>query len=661
MRFLTKLKNIFRRITGNLKRRPSPDDFFLDFEPIHSRVPASKPSKSSLIKKIEELPIRKLILLSSAAFAVGFFLFFAIKGITGTYKKGQILYRNEILKVLNKSYYLYVQGNLKESERLLSSLFDKELPPDLKYEAGMRLATVYLDEGKYSLAELTLLKIRDLGKKRGEYHALLGEVYFRMGRLANAREEFEKALKYKPADSVKLNYALVLMKVGEYERAITVLSSIKKPSPEALYNLALAYYKAGAMEAALNTLKRIKIEAVSDLALKKNILLLESMIHTERGDIGESLTSLEKMHEEFRDDPDVLYNLGMAYLKSGDIEKAYQILSRAFELKRSKKIGEALIKVSLSLGMKEEALKVYRAISKGDAGLLFEYANLLYQSGEPKKALKVYMEALDVVKDSDLKARILANLGSLNDYLGNSREAVSYLKKALQLRDDPVIRYNLALALKNAGRTVEAIEQLRKVVQSSPHLIDAWRLLARLLSVRGDQKQALVVLQRGLKFNPESSVLHLELARMYKSLGLLDKALTEYDLASSGSVRLVSLLEKGVLLMNMGRFNDAVRVLVEAVKQFPDSPEAHYDLALAYIKIGYLTFAEDELRQAKELTKDKTLLSKIYSSLGHIEYKKGNLEQAKAYYEKALSLDPTNANARANYRIIKRELEMRAG
>ncbi len=662
MRFWTRLRENTRKVFDFFKRKPGPDEFLIDLEAIPPRKLSTRKLSKGSKKLFDRFSFRNVLFMALGAFILGFVLFFALGKLTGGYRSGIKIYRNEVLEVLNKASYLYREGKVQESERLLSTLFDKELPKDLMYEVGMRLAAIYLEEGKYSLSEITLLKIRDYGRKKGEFHALLGEVYSKMGKYPRAIEEYSTALKLMPSDKVKMNYALVSMKMGDYEKAISLLSSIKKPSPKVLYNLALAYYRAGASEAALNTLKRIKTELVSDLKLKKNILLLESVIHTEKGDVEKSVFSLERMKEQFQDDPEVLYNLGTAYLKTGQVEKAYKVLSRAFELKPDKKVGKALIKVSLSLGMKQEALKVYREISAGDPHLLFEYANLLFQVGKPRRALKIYMEALDGARDPELKAKILANLGSVSDLLGNSEEAINYLKEALKLKDDPLFRYNLAIALKNAGKPVEAIQQLKRVIQDSPHMVDAWRLLAQLLSTRGEQKEALVILRRAVRYNPDSAVLHLELARLYKAMGLMDKSLTEYDLASAGSsVRLTALLEKGVLLMNMGRFNEAVSVLNKVVEEFPSSPEARYDLALAYIKVGYLTFAEDQLKQAKNLTKDKKLLSKIYSSLGHIEYKKGNLDQAKAYYEKALSLDSTNANARVNYRIIKRQLELSGG
>ena len=123
---------------------------------------------------------------------------------------------------------------------------------------------------------------------------------------------------------------------------------------------------------------------------------------------------------------------------------------------------------------------------------------------------------------------------------------------------DPVLLYERATLLIDAGRVERAIVELRNVADTHPDFFDAHRILGRLLLDRagGDRKeidQALKYLQTAFKLNPD-------------------------DLSTGVAV--------AQLLMSSNRLPDAERVLATMVERAPDNRALNYNYADILTKLG---------------------------------------------------------------------------
>jgi serine/threonine-protein kinase len=90
---------------------------------------------------------------------------------------------------------------------------------------------------------------------------------------------------------------------------------------------------------------------------------------------------------------------------------------------------------------------------------------------------------------------------------------------------------------------------------------------------------------------------------------------------------------------------EAVRFFTAAVALRPDSPGAHYNLALALTRTGQVDEAIACYRKAIELDPK---YAAAHSSLGSALYDQGQAEEAIACYKKAIALDPKHAAAYSN-------------
>ena len=123
------------------------------------------------------------------------------------------------------------------------------------------------------------------------------------------------------------------------------------------------------------------------------------------------------------------------------------------------------------------------------------------------------------------KAEALNVLGMRAVQRGDYAEAVSLFSQAAAT--DPVsagAQYNLARALKDAGRTVEALAAFRKVVSLHPADADAWYTMGNTCAMLGEHAEAEHAYRRALELRPEDVRMYNNLAVALQALGRLDEA-----------------------------------------------------------------------------------------------------------------------------------------
>jgi predicted Zn-dependent protease len=154
---------------------------------------------------------------------------------------------------------------------------------------------------------------------------------------------------------------------------------------------------------------------------------------------------------------------------------------------------------------------------------------------------------------------------------GRYDEALQRFDKLIaKVPKDPVLLYERAMLLIDAGRIDRATQELRSVADANPQFYDAHRILGRVLLDRagGDKagiEEALKYLQVAFKLNPD-------------------------DLSTGIAV--------SQLLMSSGRLNDAERVLAAMVERAPDQRALNYNYANILTKLGRGNEAKPYLERA---------------------------------------------------------------
>jgi tetratricopeptide (TPR) repeat protein len=169
--------------------------------------------------------------------------------------------------------------------------------------------------------------------------------------------------------------------------------------------------------------------------------------------------------------------------------------------------------------------------------------------------------------------------------------------------------------------------------------------------------------------------------QLAESQGNLDNAIAQYRAAIKLNPKhLDAMFRLGGVYVQSRRFDEAIAMWQQYIKATNDAPQAYSNLALAYETAGRFDDAEKAyqagiardpknqscrvnygLMLARRNQLDgaiaqlSTVLSpaEIHYNLGAVCEQQGRTEEAKAYYRKALELDPKLRDARARLSVLR--------
>jgi serine/threonine-protein kinase len=225
-----------------------------------------------------------------------------------------------------------------------------------------------------------------------------------------------------------------------------------------------------------------------------------------------------------------------------------------------------------------------------------------------------------------------------------AEQAVRYLTAAVALRpDNPGVRLNLGVALKDQGHLQAAIAEYRKAIALDRKYAPAHYNLGIALADKGDLDAAIAAYRRAI-------ALDLKYATVHNNLGIALADKGDLDAAIAAFRRAIALDRKdapahynlGIALQRKGDVDGAIRAYRTAIALDPKDARAHYNLGNALADKGDLGGAIAAYRQAIPLDPN---LAVAHLNLGVALQDKGELDGAIAAYRRAIALAPKDAQA----------------
>ena len=222
-----------------------------------------------------------------------------------------------------------------------------------------------------------------------------------------------------------------------------IIQTLKAPSPLGPYNQAVltgnTLYTSGqiAIDPATGKLELGSIEEETTLVMEnmKAVLAAANMTF---GDINKSLELLKR---SIALDPLVYvnyYNLGFAYYKLGDIEKAEEAFKTFITYHpNSQIIHYMMAQVRIAQGRYDEALKEIE-LETHEFFSLYGMNFVYFALGDTQRADELFEEFIKKYSDDDP-----ANLADLYAFRGDKEASFKWLNRALEIKD-PVLLEALA-------------------------------------------------------------------------------------------------------------------------------------------------------------------------------------------------------------------------
>jgi tetratricopeptide (TPR) repeat protein len=228
----------------------------------------------------------------------------------------------------------------------------------------------------------------------------------------------------------------------------------------------------------------------------------------------------------------------------------------------------------------------------------------------------------------------------LYDVHGRAQEARKLLTEALALAPDAVeAHYTLGVINQREGELGAAREIFAAIAAADSNHLQARTQLGLIYLQEGDYQQAQDQLRRVAHRNPHDPA-------VFHGLG---QAALRAGKGEEGQ----RYLERARLL---GEQNAQLGPHQDAVRQHPEAPQAHSNLASFYNRFGRLKLAVEHYRESIVL--DSTY-GPGYQGLGNLYQRRGDDARAARYYLEALRWDSTLAESHNNLGLLfhkKREL-----
>ena len=287
------------------------------------------------------------------------------------------------------------------------------------------------------------------------------------------------------------------------------------------------------------------------------------------GKFEDAINLYSEVLENKKNDSQLLFLIGTAYIQQGKIEKGIQELKKSISLKPENVFAYS------NLGNALKDLKRYdEALTSYDKALQINpnYADIHNNRGSILKKLKKYNEALaSYEKALQIKpnhAYAHNNKGNTLKDLKRYNEAIESYDRALQINPNYADAYNnKGNALKDLKHYHEALTSYDEAIKIKPDHFDAYNNRGIVFNEIKSHEKALACYDKALQINPNYAYAHNNKGNTLKDLKRYEEAIVSYDKAIKINPNFADTYNnKGNALKDLKRYDEALSNYEKVVK-----------------------------------------------------------------------------------------------
>lgn len=554
-------------------------------------------------------------------------------------------------------------------------------------EAWNLLGFIYIDQKDFTNAVEAFQHALKLAPNTTKTLNNLGNAYLSEQKPDLAEKEFRSVLRLDPANrDANYNLGILLMSKGAPAQAIPYFERVRPANTAARFNLIHAYLASNHTAEALRMATQLSAENKNDLQLHFTLgVLLASEKQYKPAQL-----ELEKADALRPGTFEILYNLGQAYLRSGDNAKADLVLNRALKLKPDSPetlymLAQAYSSESRPLDALDLLVRAHKIVPD-NTDIIFLMARVSMSQNYYEDAIPLLESGLQLAPQrSDLQAA----LGESYFMAGKVDKAIAILTKLVQA--DPTARSYvfLGISYQHLGRFDEAKHYFQEGLKIDPHDSSCLFNLGFIAERQGDPATAETLFQQAIRFNPNYGDALLELANLriadkkyteaadllrkyvqvshnpatgYYKLAMVERNLHQMD-AADRDLKVFQTLSKGAAsgpypyehlfdyldsrakLAPQAQNQFDINQLNDEIKKHPDQPEDLYLLTEAYLKAGNVAQAKDALAQ---LDKISTGDYRTQNGVGVLLARYHLFDDAIQHFQNALQANPDSDEVKFN-------------
>jgi len=371
---------------------------------------------------------------------------------------------------------------------------------------------------------------------------------------------------------------------------------------------------------------------------------------------GKAISEFEAALKAQPENPQVLYNLGVALRLWGDSDGAEAALRSALRFRPN--FPEAHLALGLVLaarpGSYQDGLREFELAAAQNPSCAEAYYNIgiiRWKADDVEQALKSFRKAAGLHSES---AQFRLKYGEALARAGRLEEAEHELESAVKL--DPTNRtasYELGLIQARTGEKEKAavrMETVRRLQGSSAEMPERSQLDynegVEALE-HGETERAIVKLTEALEGTRKEALVRTALGIAYERKGDLLAARTQLEKVIHADWKSIDgHLNLGVVLMREGNVLRAEQEFQTVLSLDPGFAEAYYNLGLTKAAQKDWAHAADLLRQSIRLNPSH---ARAHVALGRVLRDSGDTKACLKYYQVACQLDPAQVEAKLEY------------
>jgi tetratricopeptide (TPR) repeat protein len=471
------------------------------------------------------------------------------------------------------------------------------------------------------------------------YDILLGEIAGQRGRLDVAASAYLQAALDSKDPRVSERAVQIATYGREYDIALKAARhwlSLDSNNVEARKVVTALALKVGDTDEVIAQLGHL----IAGAASLKEGFQLATVVLAQHADKATALAAIEKLAARYPDSVDARLAVCRIAILAGNLDRAQSAVNEALRLQPDS--PEALVlksQILIRQGNKPQALQVLeQAVAKQPkrAELHMAYGRMLLDAGNLKGARESFRAVVNLTPDN---VDAVYSLALLELETGQLESAEKHLKQLLNVEDRrQSVYYYLGYAAEQRGKSEEALKWYGKVEEGNEYWTQAQLRRAKIMAGQGRLDEVREELRSLRRDNPENAVeYYLIEGQVLSDLGMNQEAFALYDEALKSNPDDQDLLYAQALVAeSLDRVADAERYMLEILKQDPNNVRTLN--ALGYT-LADRTHRYEEARQYIEKAyAQKPDDPAIIDSMGWVQYRLGNLAEARRYLQKAYDM-----------------------
>jgi tetratricopeptide (TPR) repeat protein len=468
----------------------------------------------------------------------------------------------------------------------------------------------------------------------------LAELYWRMGRIADAVRDAEAVLKINPdqEDAHRLLANIYWRNLGEAQpdkvakeslrKAIEHFEALSRINPTDNDNylvLGRLYRLNNQRDKAEEAFRRV-LNADPD---SRSALASLAQLYFDHGEYEEAIEHLKKIPESDMDSG-LIGMLAYAYSQARDYDNAVTTYEKALaqdsdnqELRRA--YADALANAGKNVAARTELQKILKQ-EPDDGPTYLRLGQLDRQEGRFDQARQEFEKAKSLMPDS---FEVSYQLVLLEDALGNEDKAIELLQGMIKQSARPEGQYTPAEA-SNHAIFLERLGRIYSSQEKYDQAIETFKQMGSLGKEQAARAEALVIETLRLSRQPQ------------KAMEAADAAVEKYP--QDRSLHML----RATLLGERGRLDEAIQDLRSMLNGTPSDREIHLTVAQVYSQAKHYPEAEAAAEKALSLSTKPDDQEYPRFVLGSIYERQKKYDLAEEQFRQVLAADPLNAAA-CNY------------